>query len=77
MSKLSLIEERITGKDEDYYLNQCSGSNKIKTVQTRYGQNSFHKVEDKIVELQELAYSNGDDFDLELAEVIIHDNLPY
>ena len=64
-------------KDEDYYVNQCSEANKIKTETTRYGQNSFYKVEDKIVELQELAYSNGDDFDLELGEVIIHNDNPF
>lgn len=78
MSKLSMLDEVITSKDENYYVNRCSSSNKIKREE--HGQDivTFYQVEDKIVELQERIVPNGeDDIDYELSEVIIHNNLPF
>lgn len=63
-------------KNENYYINKCSGLNKIKRTDTdNYGNfSTFHKVEDKIVELQQRVVANGeDDIDYELDNVIVHE----
>ena len=77
MSKLSMLDYKITAKDDNYYINQCHSGNRTKRVEHRYGFNDFHQVEDKIVELQQHAVMTADDYDVELDNVIIHNNLPF
>ena len=76
------IVEEVYGtiKSEDYYVNKCNSFNKFKTVRGHYNNcfSTFHKVEDKIVELQQRVVPNGeDDMDYELDNVLITNNLPY
>lgn len=73
MSKLSMLEERISGiRDEAYYLNKCNGANKIERVYSEYGFKDIHKIEDKKVVLTFQQYQNGeDDYDDELINVEI------
>ena len=61
-----------------YYTNKCNGQNKIKeTGERTTGYSTFHKVDDKIVELQQTVVANGeDDIDFELDNVIIHNEMP-
>ena len=78
MSKLSMLEP-ITIKDESYYVNNSHGVNKFKTERANFNSYStFHKIEDKIVELHQRVVPNGeDDIDYELDEVTITNNLPF
>lgn len=74
-----MLEEKITGKDENYYVNQCNGSNKVNTGYG-YGNNfsTFHEVEDKVVELQQHSVVDADgDVMTELDNVIIRPNKPF
>ena len=80
MSKLSMLDEKITAKGEDYYVNRCSGANKIReTARGNYGEFSgYYEVEDKIVELQQRVVPEGaDDIGYELENVIIYNNPPF
>ena len=73
-----LEQEKITAKDEDYYVNLCHSGNRIKQKIDGYYISDFHQVEDKIVELQQRCVQNGpDDIDYELENVVLHSNLPY
>ena len=74
MSKLSMLEERVTGiKDSNYYLNKCDGSSLVKKIPTPYGYIAEYKVEDQKVVLTFNQYANGeDDFDDELVEIEIY-----
>lgn len=62
----------IEEKEKDYFLNQCSGANKINDISTKYGHYTEHRVGDKIVKLTFNTYQNGeDDYDDELVDIEI------
>ncbi len=57
---------------EDILVSQCNSSNQIEKIFEDYGYTTVHKVEDQIVTLKYLQYSDGpDDYYDELDSITI------